>query len=414
MSSRQRSRKQYTKQSSRTIKESASINRELMAHHVVPRTQRMASPKQLMPKQFAEELTQKLEALVRERKTQEKLDRYLQENDASISNDAPMETTNIHNKALGDAVREKLSMEEDQAILDEHVSRVWSDQTPMRSPRHSPERRRPAHNYPRPYKQRKEKDMDSTFSVDSGNIHDFQESNDLVGASSMSSLGSHLPKSKSVPSDYADSLHKQDMHQGRLKENNVARRVRVLRSIACCKRRIAETKYYFFRPGHEQRFRRSDMTRRSATKKSMTELTDSGVSVVSDVTPSQNKDIRVLMPRFKETDKKVDLKHSGRHGKRYGSRSGSLERQNRETWSMGVPAQPFIADPGMPPLTPPRTVHHRFLLIVFPLCTYTYSIYYILYMWYTILRIQNLGAHYGFIYKKIYIYCVGYTIRGDV
>lgn len=111
-----------------------------------------------------------------------------------------------------------------------------------------------------------------------------------------------------------------------------------------------------FCAGHDQRFRRSDMTRRSATKKSMTELTDSGVSVVSDVQPSINKDVR-LMPRFKEMDKKIDLKHSSRHGKRYGSRSGSLERPNRETWSMGVPAQPFVADPGMPPLTPPHTVN---------------------------------------------------------
>lgn len=109
--------------------------------------------------------------------------------------------------------------------------------------------------------------------------------------------------------------------------------------------------------GHDQRFRRSDMTRRSATKKSMTELTDSGVSVVSDVDRSINKDGRMLS-RFKEVDKKVDLKHS-RHGKRYGSRSGSLERPNRETlpWSLGGPAQPWVADPGMPPLPPPHTVN---------------------------------------------------------
>jgi len=112
----------------------------------------------------------------------------------------------------------------------------------------------------------------------------------------------------------------------------------------------------YFRAGHEQRFRRSDVTRRSATKKSMTELTDSGVSVVSDVPPSVSKDVRLPL-RFKEADKKVELKHSSRHGKRYGSsRSGSLERPNRETWNKGVPAQPFIADPGMPPLTPPHTV----------------------------------------------------------
>ncbi|XP_070151361.1 axin isoform X1 [Polyergus mexicanus] len=320
----QRSKKQYVKQSSRAIKEAANINRESMVHHVVPRTQRMASPKQMPAEQFAEMLTQKLEILAREQKNQEKLDKCLQQgNDMSIGNDVSLEAMNgATHKTLGDAPKEKLFLEEDsdQAILDEHVSRVWSDQTPSRTPRLSPERRRPTHNYPRSYKQRKEKDVDSTFSVDSGNIHDFQDGSELVGASSMSSLGSHLPKSKSVPSDYADSLYKQDLYL----------------------------------QGHEQRFRRSDMTRRSATKKSMAELTDSGVSVVSDVPPSINKDIR-LIPRFKEADKKVDLKHSCRHGKRYGSRSGSLERPNRETWSMGVPAQPFVADPGMPPLTPPHT-----------------------------------------------------------
>ncbi|XP_029671282.1 axin isoform X2 [Formica exsecta] len=320
----QRSKKQYVKQSSRAIKEAANINRESMVHHVVPRTQRMASPKQMPAEQFAEMLTQKLEILAREQKNQEKLDKCLQQgNDMSIGNDVSLEAMNgATHKTLGDAPKEKLPLEEDsnQAILDEHVSRVWSDQTPSRTPRLSPERRRPTHNYPRSYKQRKEKDVDSTFSVDSGNIHDFQDRSELVGASSMSSLGSHLPKSKSVPSDYADSLYKQDLYL----------------------------------QGHEQRFRRSDMTRRSATKKSMAELTDSGVSVVSDVPPSINKDIR-LIPRFKEADKKVDLKHSCRHGKRYGSRSGSLERPNRETWSMGVPAQPFVADPGMPPLTPPHT-----------------------------------------------------------
>lgn len=94
----------------------------------------------------------------------------------------------------------------------------------------------------------------------------------------------------------------------------------------------------------------------------MTELTDSGVSVVSDVSLPVNKDMR-LLSRFKEAEKKVDSKHCSRHGKKYGSRSGSLERPNRETWSMGVPAQPFVADPGMPPLTPPPTVNIIFFLL---------------------------------------------------
>ncbi|XP_020721003.1 axin isoform X3 [Bombus terrestris] len=325
--SKQRSKKQYIKQY-RAIKDSASLNRDPLAHHtIIPRTQRV--PRDLMrplkPEKFAQVLIEKLENVKRERESQEKFDRHLQESD-TINKDASLEMSSGAPKALADALREKLMIEEDndQAILDQHVSRVWSDLTPSRSPGlssprlHSPERRRSTHNYARPYKQRKEKDVFSTFSADSGNIHDFQEGSDLVGAGSMSSLGSHLPKSKSVPSDYADSLHKQDLYL----------------------------------QGHDQRFRRSDMTRRSATKKSMTELTDSGVSVVSDVPPSTiSKDIR-LLSWLKETDKKADTKHS-RHGKKYGSRSGSLERTNRETW--GVPAQPFVADPGMPPLPQPHT-----------------------------------------------------------
>lgn len=209
---------------SRTIKESASVNRDPMAHHIVPRTQRVPFhlTKPLTEEQFAEKLREKLEILVRERKTQEKLDKHLQESDLADGGNSSLEATSggTH-KTLDDALREKLFMEEDsdQAILDEHVSRVWSDLTPSRSPRvssprlHSPDRRRSvAHNCQRPYKQKKEKDVFSTFSVDSGNIHDFQEGSDLVGAGSMSSLGSHLPKSKSVPSDYADSLHKQDLY----------------------------------------------------------------------------------------------------------------------------------------------------------------------------------------------------------
>ncbi|XP_076223333.1 protein axin isoform X2 [Nomia melanderi] len=323
---KQRSKKQYIRQC-RAMKDSASLNRDPMAHHtIIPRTQRV--PRDLMhplkPEEFAQVLIEKLENVKRERESQEKLDRHLQESD-TISKDVALEMPSGAPKALADALREKLLIEEDndQAILDQHVSRVWSDLTPSRSPGlssprlHSPERRRSTHNYPRSYKQRKEKDVFSTFSADSGNIHDFQEGSDLVGAGSMSSLGSHLPKSKSVPSDYADSLHKQDLYL----------------------------------QGHDQRFRRSDMTRRSATKKSMTELTDSGVSVVSDAPPlTISKDIR-LLSWLKETDKK-DVKHS-RHGKKYGSRSGSLERTNRETW--GVPAQPFVADPGMPPLPQPHT-----------------------------------------------------------
>ncbi|XP_048507486.1 axin isoform X2 [Athalia rosae] len=329
---RQRSsKKQYMRQC-RAMKESASLNRDPMVHYtVIPRTQRLPrdQTRSLKPEIFAQVLIEKLETVKRARETQEKLDRHLQESEM-IGADATSEPPTGGPRTLADAIREKLLIEDDsdQAILDQHVSRVWSDLTPSRSPGmasprpHSPDRRRGLlHNYPhqRPYKQRKEKDVFSTFSADSGNIHDFPEGSDLLGAGSMSSLGSHLPKSKSIPSDYADSLHKQDLY------------------LQC----------------HDQRFRRSDLCRRSgSTKKSMTELTDSGVSVVSDAPPlGASKDSR-LLSWLKDSDKKSDSKHS-RHGKKYGSRSGSLERASRDTW--GVPAQPFVADPGMPPLPQPHT-----------------------------------------------------------
>lgn len=80
----------------------------------------------------------------------------------------------------------------------------------------------------------------------------------------------------------------------------------------------------------------------------MTELTDSGVSVVSDVAI---KDVR-LMNWLKESDhKKNDVKHS-RHLKKYASQSSNLERAK----------QPFVADPGMPPLPQPHTVSLRCLI----------------------------------------------------
>ncbi|XP_046734334.1 axin isoform X2 [Diprion similis] len=325
------SKKQYMRQC-RAMKESASLNRDPMVHcTVIPRTQRVPrdQTRSLKPEIFAQVLIEKLENVKRARETQEKLDRHLQDGEI-IGGDVMNEPPTGGARTLADAIREKLLVEDDsdQAILDQHVSRVWSDLTPSRSPGlasprpHSPERRRGLlHNYPhqRPYKQRKEKDVSSTFSADSGNIHDFPEGSDLLGAGSMSSLGSHLPKSKSIPSDYAESLNKPDLYQ----------------------------------PSHDQRIRRSDISRRStSSKKSMTELTDSGVSVVSDAPPlAASKDSR-LLSWLKESDKKSDSKHS-RHGKKYGSRSGSLERTSRETW--GVPAQPFVADPGMPPLPQPHT-----------------------------------------------------------
>lgn len=46
------------------------------------------------------------------------------------------ERSNANDRAFAEAIREKFALEEDndQDILDQHVSRVWKDQTPHRSP----------------------------------------------------------------------------------------------------------------------------------------------------------------------------------------------------------------------------------------------------------------------------------------
>lgn len=184
---------------------------------LIPRTQR-ARPENSQPRppvDFAQQLTEALERLQEEQEKAKK-------NPLEIRMERESEAKSLDSKALSDALRETLRVEDgnDQAILDDHVSRVWSDPTPSRSPElasprpHSPDRRQllPSHNYMRQLKPRKENHVVSTFSVDSGNIQDFGEGSELAGARSMSSLGSHLPKSKSVPSDHADSLHKQDLY----------------------------------------------------------------------------------------------------------------------------------------------------------------------------------------------------------
>lgn len=102
----------------------------------------------------------------------------------------------------------------------------------------------------------------------------------------------------------------------------------------------------------------------------MADLTDSGVSVVSDGPPKNHSYIdekQRVMDWLKKLDKSgrgIGHTHSemavphrsatspnaNRHRKGYGSRSSSLER-NCST----KPAQPFVADPNMPPLPSPHT-----------------------------------------------------------
>ncbi|KAK6624205.1 hypothetical protein RUM44_011064 [Polyplax serrata] len=300
----------------KAIKESASLNRDT-THLLIPRTLRIKDLScQLSTEEFAQQLTEKLEAYKRQQEAQEKFNRKL------------MEIEYEPEKTLADMIREKLQVEEqdsdNQAILDQHVSRVWSDSTPSRSPGlsspkpKSPDGRRKLvvpPGVPHPYQTKtpytarypkKEKDVFSTFSTDSGNIHDFTDA---------SESGRHFPKSKSFP-DYPDP------------QNSVT--------------------------GYESRNRssRDGNSRRINSKKPASETTDSGVSVISDTVPCAGKhSTEWLIMRMKETCDRTNSKHRsikqmcmsalGTHNKhgRKSERSGSLER---------YPAQQYLPDAIVP------------------------------------------------------------------
>nr|XP_023025765.1 axin isoform X1 [Leptinotarsa decemlineata] len=306
----------------RKTREYAALNQETNMNQIlIPRTQRVDT-KQCQPMDrdtFASILIEKLEAVKLSQEKQELLERKLKESDSMGS------MSDIQSRELANAIREKLQLEDDndQDILDQHVSRVFSDLTPAMSPglssrrSHSPPRNRHVQGaYMRP--RRKDKDGFSTFSGDSGNVHDYADGSEHKLS---------MVKSKSM-SEYPD-----------------------------------------------ERFVRGSSGRRSS-KKTLTELTDSGVSVVSDTISATApiKDTRViawLMESDKSgrgsshTHSEMSLKHrshrtssvtspnASRRRKGFGSRSSSLERGS-SSGALG-PAQPFIADPSMPPLPSPNT-----------------------------------------------------------
>lgn len=190
-------------------------------------------------------------------------------------------------------------------------------------------------------------DVFSTFSSDSGNVHDFIEGSEHKH---------HVPKSKSVP-DYAETL-KQDSYT-------------------------------------DARYRQGTCRRSTSSRKTLTDQTDSGVSVVSDtppVVPTQMKDSKVLSwllesekqhvssgegswharserescssskhrVRATSATSPISTRHSRKSGPGHhsGSRSDSLERGLERGVSISGavgPAQPFVADPSMPPLPQPHT-----------------------------------------------------------
>ncbi|XP_041978421.1 axin isoform X2 [Aricia agestis] len=121
----------------------AVINKEQDSAMVIPRTQRVQSEqlRVLPPAEFAPLLIEKLERVRRDRENKERLERRLAEGDGE---DAA--TQALPPQLVAAAIREKLQIDDDndQDILDQHVSRVWSERTPGASPPGGRRRRRRA------------------------------------------------------------------------------------------------------------------------------------------------------------------------------------------------------------------------------------------------------------------------------
>merc|ERR1719445_2533029 len=129
--------KKYLRRQARRIQEQSRQNREHQFHpqtnNFIPRTERIPAEAshQLSPAEFAEILIKKLEKVKKEQELEEKLNRKLAE-------DAQSMVSQGSNRSLADILREKLivtdDLDGDQSILDDHVSRIWTDKTPLRSP----------------------------------------------------------------------------------------------------------------------------------------------------------------------------------------------------------------------------------------------------------------------------------------
>ncbi|KAF4529210.1 hypothetical protein B566_EDAN011456 [Ephemera danica] len=398
----------FSRRHSRQIRENASYNRDPHMHQtIIPRTQRM--PKEnlqaLKPKEFAAILIQKLECVQKYQELQEKLERKLKEDDVVCEDTTAtgsaqsagllsevirgLQTNKVDSSPPSLSDRMHCTDASNQAILDMHVSRVWSDLTPSRSPSlvsprpGSPEGRRriPPPGYlpisggthtlhpaqspmtqvfydvpPASFPTRmgrgvrhlsKDKDGVSTLSSDSGNVHDYTDKHSHH----------HLPKSKSMQ-DYIDA-QKQESFSGHDPS----------------------------RPFVKEMARK---TGGSSSRRTLTNLTDSGVSVVSDtpLCPPNKDNSRVLcwlvQSEARQTVSSSGYSHSdsSRHKARSSGSSGSsLQRQTRgskkaagnsgsksdsveldsvaatmppNSWSHN-PAQPFMADPSMPLLPLPNT-----------------------------------------------------------
>ncbi|XP_037947244.1 axin isoform X2 [Teleopsis dalmanni] len=118
---------------SKAIRQSAITNKETNTFQVIPRTQRLHSNEHrpLTESELISLLIPKLEEVKRMQDLEERSrsERFSEKN-------MPTNERLANDRAFAEAIREKFSLDEDndQDILDQHVSRVWKDQTPHRSP----------------------------------------------------------------------------------------------------------------------------------------------------------------------------------------------------------------------------------------------------------------------------------------
>nr|XP_036675333.1 axin isoform X3 [Drosophila suzukii] len=125
--------RRHSSTESKAIRQSAMANKETNTFQVIPRTQRLHSNEHrpLKEDELVALLIPKLEEVKRKRDLEERA-RERNPGAALLTN----ERSSASDRAFAEAIREKFALDEDndQDILDQHVSRVWKDQTPHRSP----------------------------------------------------------------------------------------------------------------------------------------------------------------------------------------------------------------------------------------------------------------------------------------
>merc|ERR1719232_1190561 len=132
--------KKYLRRQARKVQEQSRLNREHQFHpqanSFIPRTDRIPAEathelSTKFPAQFAEILIKKLEKLKRDQDNEEKLKKIQSEDSQSMVSQGS-------NRSLAEILKKNLlvsdDFDQDQSILDDHVSRVWTDKTPLRSP----------------------------------------------------------------------------------------------------------------------------------------------------------------------------------------------------------------------------------------------------------------------------------------